>query len=226
MDRSKNKYERMRMVFEGEADPEDAAGMAAYMKNQFPFYGLKTPVRRKLCRDFLKAEKKAGHVDWDFLDLCYQDPHREFQYLVYDYLTRLESFLTLEDIPRIRIYIQTKSWWDTVDQLRVPISRIGMRDSSVDGIMEAWSRDPDFWIRRTAIEYQIGRKENTNRELLEKILVCNFGSEEFFINKAIGWALRDFSKTDPVWVRGFLSRHREKMSRLSVREAGRYISWR
>lgn len=84
--------------------------------------------------------------------------------------------------------------------------------------MLEWSTDEDFWVRRIAIDHQLCRKERTNTELLEKILVNNFGSSEFFINKAIGWSLRDYSKTNQDWVRNFVETHKDKMDKLSIRE--------
>ena len=93
----------------------------------------------------------------------------------------------------------------------------------VDDLMLEWSCDNDFWVRRIAIDHQLCRKDKTNTILLEKILVNNFGSDEFFINKAIGWALRDYSKTNPEWVREFINKYKDKMSSLSVREASKYI---
>ena len=89
--------------------------------------------------------------------------------------------------------------------------------------MLKWSTDKDFWVRRIAIDHQICRKDKTNTELLEKILLNNFGSSAFFINKAIGWSLRDYSKTNPDWVRNFVETHKDKMNKLSIREASKYI---
>jgi len=89
--------------------------------------------------------------------------------------------------------------------------------------MLKWSKDEDFWIRRIAITHQISRKEKTNVELLEEILVNNFGSSEFFINKAIGWSLREYSKTNTDWVRNFIKIHENEMDKLSIREASKYL---
>ena len=89
--------------------------------------------------------------------------------------------------------------------------------------MLQWSVDPDFWVRRIAIDHQLGRKEQTDTQLLEKILLNNLGSTEFFINKAIGWSLREYFKTNPEWVRDFLKAHRTRMNPLSIREASKYI---
>ena len=218
-----DKYFDIKKRFEEKEDKENAAQMAKYMRNQFVFYGLPTPKRKALYKDFLKEEKKSGQIDWAFLDRCYEDEHREFQYLVCDYLTVMDNFLAYDDIPRIKAYIKCKSWWDTTDSLDRVIGQIGLRDSRVDALMLEWSLDDDFWVRRVAIDHQLCRKEKTNTELLEKILVNNFGSDEFFINKAIGWSLRDYSKTNPEWVRAFVEKHADRMSKLSVKEAGKYI---
>lgn len=218
-----DKYFDIKKRFEEKEDKENAAQMAKYMRNQFVFYGLPTPKRKAVYKDFLKEEKKSGQIDWAFLDRCYEDEHREFQYLVCDYLTVMDNFLTYDDIPRIKVYIKCKSWWDTTDSLDRVIGQIGLRDSRVNALMLEWSLDDDFWVRRVAIDHQLCRKEKTNTELLEKILVNNFGSDEFFINKAIGWSLRDYSKTNPEWVRAFVEKHADRMSKLSVKEAGKYI---
>ena len=223
MNRNMEKYLAIKKKFEEQEDKENAVKMSKYMKERFPFYGLPTPKRRALYRDFLKHEKKAGRIDWAFLDQCYADEHREFQYLVGDYLKTMQALLTYEDIPRIRTYIKAKQWWDTIDLFDQIIGRIGLQDSRVNALMLEWSLDEDFWLRRIAIDHQLGRKEKTNTALLERILVNNLGSREFFINKAIGWSLRDYSKTDPEWVRDFIRTYEAKMDKLSIREGSKYL---
>ena len=218
-----DKYTDIRKKFEESADRENAVKMAKYMRNLFSFYGIPTPRRKKLYRDILKEEKKRKTVDWKFLNQCYMDEHREFQYLAADYLIALNDFLVYDDIPKIRKYVKEKQWWDTIDCLDRVIGDIGLRDKRVDELMLEWSTDEDFWVRRIAIDHQLLRKEKTNTALLEKIIVNNLGSDEFFINKAIGWSLRDYSKTDPEWVRVFLDKYGDRMDKLSVREAGKYI---
>ena len=157
------------------------------------------------------------------MDKCFADEHREFQYLAVDYLSVKNEYLTYEDIPAIRKYIQQKQWWDTIDFFDKVIGDIGLKDKRVDDLMLQWSTDEDFWIRRIAIDHQLLRKEKTNTQLLEQIIINNLGSSEFFINKAIGWSLRDYSKTNPDWVRDFINRYKERMDKLSVREASKYI---
>ena len=218
-----NKYGEIKQRFESMEDKENASSMSKYMRNLFIFYGLPTPKRKALYKDIIKEEKKQKKIDWEFLDQCYEDEHREFQYVVCDYLIAMNDFLTYEDIPKIKTYAQTKQWWDTIDCLDRVIGGIGLRDQRVDTLMIEWSKDDDFWIRRIAIDHQLCRKEKTHTELLEKILVNNFGSDEFFINKAIGWALRDYSKTNPDWVRAFIDKYKDQMNKLSIKEASKYI---
>ena len=98
-----------------------------------------------------------------------------------------------------------------------------MRFLDVNETLLNWSLDENFWLRRIAIDHQLLRKEKTDTALLEKIIVNNFGQTEFFINKAIGWALRDYSKTDPDWVRAFIKKYEDKMAPLSKKEASKYI---
>lgn len=218
-----NKYGEIKQRFESMEDKENASSMSKYMRNLFIFYGLPTPKRKALYKDIIKEEKKQKKIDWEFLDRCYEDEHREFQYVVCDYLIAMNDFLTYEDILKIKKYAQTKQWWDTIDCLDRVIGEIGLRDQRVDTLMIEWSKDDDFWIRRIAIDHQLCRKEKTHTELLEKILVNNFGSDEFFINKAIGWALRDYSKTNPDWVRAFIDKYKDQMNKLSIKEASKYI---
>ncbi len=218
-----NMYSKIKEIFEQNKDEENAVKMAAYMRNLFLFYGLAAPKRKSVYKDFLKAEKKRKIIDWDFLDKCYEDEYREFQYIVIDYLAAMQNFLTYDDVTHIKKYIKSKQWWDTIDGLDRIVGNIAFTDNRINDLMLEWSADNDFWIRRIAIDHQLCRKDKTNTELLEKILINNFGSSEFFINKAIGWSLRDYSKTNPEWVRNFLNIYKNKMDKLSIREASKYL---
>lgn len=209
-------------VFRSEANPEKAVQMSAYMRDQFPFLGIQTPERKELSRDFYKTVSKTV-VDWNFVFKCWEQPEREFQYLAVEYLGKLKAVLTPADIPNLRRLAETKSWWDTVDGLDIVIGDIALSYPELNDVMIEWSMDDNFWIRRIAIDHQLLRKEKTNTQLLERILVNNLGQSEFFINKAIGWSLRDYSKTNPDWVRGFIEKHRGRMSKLSIKEASKYI---
>ena len=209
-----SKYQRLRKKLIENSDPELARQMESYMRNKFKFYGLKTPERRKSYHDLIKLEKANKKIDWKFLDQAWVDEHREAQYFVCDYLIALEKYLKFEDIDHIFNYVKSKQWWDTIDSLIKPIGKIGLRDERVNELMLAWSKNDDFWVRRVAIEHQLLRKDKMNVELLNAILENNLGNSEFFINKAIGWALRDYSKTNPDWVKNFISKHHNELATL------------
>lgn len=217
------KYEEMTVLFVSHEDKEHAVSMKKYMKNQFEFFGLATPERKALYKDFIKLEKKSRRIDWEFLDCCYTDEHREFQYLVYDYLIALKQYLTFDDIDKIKEYILMKSWWDTIDFLCKVIGDIGLRDTRVKALMLEWSLDDNIWIKRTSIEHQLAYKDKTDTNLLAQIIVNSFGTDEFFINKAIGWALREYSKTNAAWVKEFIDNHKEEMNTLSIKEGCKYL---
>ena len=112
-----DKYLKIKKIFEERQNKETAMQMSKYMRNKFDFYGLHTPERKTVYKDFIKEEKKSKKVDWEFLDKCYEDNHREFQYLVYDYLLTMKQYVLYEDIAKIQNYITNKSWWDTIDFL-------------------------------------------------------------------------------------------------------------
>ena len=204
------------------ANPDDAGAMKAYMKNKFEFLGVKTPARRKLAKAFFKQQTDSV-IDWNFINEAWKNPYRELQYIALDYREIRKKLLTPSDLPRLKKLAQTKSWWDTIDFLDRLVGSIIDRFPETKEIIVAWSCDEDIWLRRLAIDHQLLRKEETDTELLEKILVNNLGQTEFFINKAIGWALRDYSKTNPDWVRDFIERHRAEMATLSIREGSKYL---
>ena len=205
------------------ADGERAAQMAAYMRDQFRYLGVQTPARRKISRPFLNAAKKERLLDWDFVDACWQAEEREFQYVAADYLRKVRHLLTVADLPRVRGLAVTKPWWDTVDSLDATVGSVVAQSSEGRELILKWARDENMWVRRLAIDHQLQRKESTDVELLSSIIEANLGSGEFFIDKAVGWALRDYSKTDPEWVRAFIAEHRKAMAALAIREASKYL---
>ncbi len=219
-----DKYKEIADAFENLRNDENAAKMSAYMRNIFKFYGIPAPARKRVYKNLISKEKKTKSIDWELLDQCWENEHREFQYLVVDYLAAMQEWLTYNDVARIEKYARSKQWWDTIDGLDRIIGNIAFKDDRINDLMLQWSEDEDFWIRRIAIDHQLPRKDKTDTALLEKILVNNFGSKEFFINKAIGWSLREYSKTNPEWVRKFVDKYRNRMNSLSIREASKYLS--
>ena len=218
------KYETIKKLFESHSNSERAISMSKYMKDQFSFYGITAADRKNLYKDFLKTDKKQDSIDWKVIDQCYADDHSEFQDLAYEYLLVMKKQLSFEDISLVKELVMKKSWWDTVDFLAQVVGNIVLKDSLVDEEMLAWSREENIWVQRIAILYQLRFKEKTNTTQLEQILLNCVGTNEFFINKAIGWALREYSKTNPDWVRDFLEKYQEQMANLSIREASKYLS--
>ena len=202
---------------------EQAQKMSKYMLNKFEYIGIKTPERREIFKNFFKEYKNKEKIDWEFVNKCWENKYREFQYVAADYLKNMKDKLTRDDIPKLKQLILKKSWWDTIDNLDMTIGALALKDSNVNKILLEWSLDENIWLRRIAIDHQLLRKEKTDIELLEKILKNNLGQTEFFINKAIGWALRDYSKTNPEWVKNFIEKNKEKMVKLSIKEASKYL---
>ena len=202
---------------------KEAEKMSAYMLNKFKYIGIKTPERRKIFKNFFKEYKKGEIINWEFINKCWENEYRELQYSAIDYLKEMVKFLTEKDIPKIKKLIVTKSWWDTVDGIDVIVGKTALKYPKINKTLIKWSKDKNIWLRRIAIDHQLLRKGKTNTELLSEIIENNLNDTEFFINKAIGWALRDYSKTNPDWVRNFIEKNKDKMSKLSIKEASKYI---
>ena len=209
-------------LLEDQADPAKVPHMEAYMKNKFRFLGVQKTILRKIERDYFKPFMKDP-IDWTFVEECWQQPYREFQYIAMDYLDKKKKELRPEDFPKLKELAQTKSWWDSIDQLDRIIGEITFHYPETKNIMRQWSLDEDFWLRRIAIDHQLMRKELTDTDLLAEVICNNFGQTEFFINKAIGWSLRNYSKVNPDWVRVFIDQHASQMAPLSIREARKYL---
>lgn len=204
------------------ANADDARAMKAYMRGRFEFLGVKTPARRKAAKAFFKKHGGAD-IDWRFVRQAWEHPFREMQYAALDYLETRKNLLCPGDLPQLKKLAQTKSWWDTIDFLDRLAGGIIAGFPETRPVILQWSRDEDIWLRRLAIDHQLLRKDQTDQHLLEQILVNNLNQTEFFINKAIGWALRDYSKTNPEWVKNFIRQHHGKMAPLSIREASKYL---
>ncbi len=209
--------------FRKNQDPVKAAAMVKYMKNLFPFLGITRPDRNLLQKDFFKSAKKCGEIDWGFVNHCWDLPEREYQYLAQDYLIILKQRLQNEDLERIEQLIISKSWWDTVDAIADKLAGelCSRSPELIDRYAVKWAESDNIWLIRSAILFQLHYKERTDRELLAGIIIRNSGTKEFFINKAIGWALREYSKSDREWVRDFVKNH--PLHSLSVREGSKYL---
>ncbi|MFJ5773753.1 DNA alkylation repair protein [Streptomyces sp. NPDC093094] len=220
--------ERLTDVYAAAADPERAVAMRAYMKDVAPFLGLTTPERRALSRTVVKGTPRPDETDLTALALrCWRLPEREYHYFAVDYLRRHVGRCSSGFLPVTRQLIATVSWWDTVDLLAAHVvGTLVAADPALTADMDAWIVDDDLWIARAALLHQLRRKEHTDTERLFSYCLRQSGHPDFFVRKAIGWALREYAKTDPEAVRGFLARERGRFAPLSVREALKNIGAR
>ncbi|MGF7407129.1 DNA alkylation repair protein [Lactococcus lactis] len=225
--------------FREHKNEENAEKQAAYLRHQFEFIGLKTPERRLLAKDFLKEKKADKQIDWELVFEFWNLPEREFQYLALDYLHQMKKWLIFDDMEKIKKLTVSKSWWDTVDALDELVGHLLLtgrkqateNDSTdyeqVKTLVKEWAQAEIFWLRRIAIDCQLSFKNQTDLELLsyniEKNLLGSSFADEFFITKAIGWALRDLAKTNSAWVIKFIEEHENKMAKLSIREASKHL---
>ncbi len=203
-------------------DDAQSKKMSAYMKNKFEFLGIPKPELKAIIKPYLQKSKKL-EFDWEFVSICWDKPYREAQYVAIEYIQTHKKKFVKNDIEKIHRLITEKSWWETVDSLDSFAGIIVAKYPELKQTMIEWSISDNIWLRRTAIDFQQEYKTDTDTELLEKIILNNLGTDEFFINKAIGWSLRDYSKVNPDWVRNFIDTNKEKLSSLSIKEATKYL---
>ena len=207
------------------ANPEKAAGMRAYMKSAMPYRGVQTPMRRKLVRAALRAHPIASRNAWlgAVLELWRNAAYREERYAAQDVTgaPQCRAFRTLETLSLYEEMVVSGAWWDLVDDVATHKLRelVDGHPAEMAAAMRAWSADPDLWKRRSSIICQIKRKEATDLALLFDCIEPNLADADFFIRKAIGWALRDLAWTDLPTVEDYVSRNVDRLSALSKREA-------
>jgi 3-methyladenine DNA glycosylase AlkD len=218
---SQTVLDRLVAVYGAARDPDAAAPMRAYMRDQFPFLGIPTTHRRPLSREVLAGLPRPTEDDLRAVALaCWDLPEREYQYFACDWLRRHTVVCSPEFLDTARILITTKPWWDTVDALAARVvGPIVARHPATVSAMDAWLADENMWLARTAILHQLTYAERTDADRLFRYCVARAGHRDFFIRKAIGWALRQYAKTDPAAVRSFVTAHTSQLSPLSKREA-------
>lgn len=212
-------------TFAQQRSSENAVHMKAYLRDQFEFYGIKSPQRRDILRAYLAehgvpdlARSKA------IVTLCWQDPHREMQHTAMELLQRRVKELTLNDLPLLEHMVTHKSWWDTADFISYKlIGRLLASHADQQTAIARRHADSDnLWLMRVSLIFQLLRKEQTDTDLLAESIRKHQAHPDFFIRKAIGWALRDYSRTDPAWVKEFVAQ--TELSPLSKREALKHIT--
>jgi len=212
------------------ANPDRAPGQQAYMKSAIPYYGLTAPEMKLAFKGPLATHTLPDRDDWEraIRELWDHVTHREEWYAAIGIAShRAYRHWTTElaSLPLYEHMIRTGAWWDVCDSIGESLvgSVLRTHPEAVTPLMRQWSRDEHLWIRRVSILCQLKSKTQTDRELLSDCIQPSLDDKDFFARKGIGWALREFSKTDPVWVRRFVTAHADRLSGLSRREALKWL---
>lgn len=217
--------DRISSSFEAHADPERAAPMAAYMKGQFPFLGISATERRGLQRRAWNGLPEPSERELRTIARAsWRKPEREYQYFGADYVRAHVARCSTDFLVTLEALITTKSWWDTVDLLAARgVGRLAQKHPSVKRAMDTWIESDNVWLARTALLFQLTYRSDTNVAKLFGYCEQRVADENFFIRKAMGWALREYSKTDAPAVRAFVHAHRDSLSPLTRREALKWL---
>ncbi len=211
--------------FAAHANTEIASQQSDYMRGRFSYFGIKAPVRQQLQKPFLTKDALPPKTEMPgIIKEAWKRPQREFQYFGLEFAIKYVRYYEKKDIALFEYMIIGKSWWDTVDMIasKVVGGYLKKFPEERTKCIDRWLASDSLWLRRTAILFQLKYKQQTDTQLLAQIIHANLGSEEFFINKAIGWALREYSKTNPQWVLDFVNK--TKLDPLSHSEALKRIT--
>lgn len=217
----------LEIAYQNNANEADATQMKKYMKDKFDFFGIKSPLRKEIYKEhkvkygLIPNEQLEEIVKW-----CWQQPQREYQYFAMEFLGKV-SKKTEESIIDLYVYmIINKSWWDTVDYLAASLvgSYLKKFPERIVSLTNQWMESENMWMQRTCLLFQLKYKSATDTELLDKFIMPLAGSKEFFIRKAIGWILREYSKTNSDFVIDYVESH--TLSGLSHREALKWLESR
>lgn len=221
----KNYIRTLQSEYERNADAENAVGQKAYMKNHFEFYGIKTPIRREIQKPFLARESLPPKKELEELvKTLWLKPEREYQYFTQELTYKYHKQVEKKDVALFEFMVVNKSWWDTIDFIAPKLigEYFKKYPEQRDGCVKKWIASDNIWLQRSSILFQLNYKDNTDTEFLAYVINSLLGSKEFFINKAIGWILRNYSKRNPDWVIEFTNK--TNLHNLSRREALRLIS--
>ncbi len=216
-------HRRVRAALRPLRDAKRAAGMRAYMRERFEYLGVKTPERRAAVAPLIRAFKPATAEELrEAAEGLWVLREREYQYVAADMLARYHAVLSLADLPWLLALAQQKSWWDTVDSLVKVVGKIVRRSGAAGRrAMDRAVRAENFWVRRIAMLHQLGLRRDTDTERLFRYAELLAPEKEFFLRKAIGWALRDYAWHDWRAVEKFIKSTSAPLSGLTVREASK-----
>jgi 3-methyladenine DNA glycosylase AlkD len=214
------KMQALRTLFEVHADANEAQAMQAYMKDIAPFLGIKAPIRRSLFKGFLKQNTPPQYLEaLNWAQEMWAQPEREFHYCAIELVETTKKHWQPDTIQLFETYIISQSWWDTVDFMSTHLVGVFFQKYPhlVRPITEKWMASDNFWLQRVCLLFQLAYKQNTDADLLFDYCRRLAGEKEFFIRKAIGWALRQHAKFDAEAVKNFVEK--TDLSPLSKREA-------
>lgn len=210
-------------TFELIGDPNNQQPMARYMKNHFTFVGAKAPDRKRQQRALVTVSKRLPVPQLLVgIDQLYHRHEREYQYVAIDVAVANVNRFELTQIKQLSNYVVEKAWWDSVDAWRKLFGEyVALHPNDRVPVFTIFYRHDNFWMRRVSLLLQLTAKDQLDRQLLTQAIEVDLNTDEFFIQKAIGWALRSYSKVNPVWVQQFLTTH--QLKRLALREASNYL---
>lgn len=212
------------MDFELMGDPNNREPMANYMRDQFVFAGVKSKARQEQEKPLIKASKSLAFNEIKTLIAnLYARSEREYQYTAIDVAVANVRRFNLAELQSLLPFVTQKAWWDTVDSWRKVLGLYIARHPEDKATVFSWLyQQDDFWLRRLSIILQLTEKENTDQIMLTQAIENDLNTDEFFIQKAIGWALRQYSKLNPNWVADFIADH--QLSKLAVHEGSKYLN--
>jgi 3-methyladenine DNA glycosylase AlkD len=211
------------IAFRAHGNDEKARGARAYMRNQFEFFGIPTPLRRTLTSQIFDAGLPALKDLPAILKNAWQQPEREFQYFAIELASRFKNDWDTSIVRDIEWLIVTKSWWDTVDSIAGWLAGpyFNRFPGQIRPVTGNWNQSDNIWLQRSSLLFQKSYKKHTNTSLLSAYILHLRDSREFFVQKAIGWALREYARIDPDWVSSFVIT--AGLRGLSRREALKHI---
>lgn len=218
--------QELRNSFQEQANPEYASSQAAYMRNQFSYFGMNSPQRREIQKPFLKKEYLPPKSEFgSIVKALWKQPERDFQMFALDFMKKYIRQIEEEDIELFEYVITHKSWWDTVDFIAANMLGAYFKKfpDQQQLYVDKWLGSGNMWLQRSALLFQLSYKDQLNTELLTFTIEPLLGSKEFFINKAIGWILRQYAKTNPEWVINYVA-DTPQLANLSKREALKRIA--
>jgi 3-methyladenine DNA glycosylase AlkD len=213
----------VKIAFGRHADAEKATGAKAYMRNQFEFFGIQTPVRRLITKEIFESGLPPFRDIPAIMKDAWLQPEREFQYFAVELLGKMKKEWNPDLIPLLEEMITQKSWWDSVDHISSWILGPFFQKypELIKKVTKNWNQSENFWLQRSSIMFQKAYREKTDTKLLTEYILHCAGSKEFFIQKAIGWSLREYAKTNPEWVLTFVKKN--QLPALSKREALKHV---